>query len=109
MRKSEDRGDNMISNMHYLGIYEDAIDNAVESSENLLKLFNFNDNDINLLNYYAREYLIENGNFNEITNSIIYAYFITAKEYVESKYPNAVVTFYVNYHDSYLYLDGVEV
>lgn len=99
----------MISNIHYLGIYEDAIDDAVESSENLLRLFDFNDNDINLLNDYAREYLIENGDFNEITNSIIYAYFITAKEYVESKYQNAVVTFYVNCHDSYLYLDGVEV
>ena len=84
----------MISNIHYLGIYEDAIDDAVESSENLLRLFDFNDNDINLLNDYAREYLIENGDFNEITNSIIYAYFITTKEYVESKYPNAVVTFF---------------
>lgn len=99
----------MISNMQYLGIYEGAIDDAVESSENLLKLFDFNDNDINLLNDYAREYLIENGDFNEITNSIIYAYFTTAKEYVESKHPNAVVTFFVNCHDSHLYLDGVEV
>ena len=99
----------MISNMHYLGIYEDAINDAVESSENLLKLLDFNDNDIDLLNYYAKEYLAENGNFNDITNSIIYAYFTTAKAYVESKYPNAAVTFYVNCHDSYLYLDGVEV
>ena len=31
------------------------------------------------------------------------------KEYLESKLPNAVFTFFVNCHDSHLYLDGVEV
>lgn len=101
----------MISNMHFLGIYEDAINSAIESAENLLKHeeFEFTDWDISQLNDWAVQYLTENGSFENITDSIIYAYFSSVKEYVNKKYPNAQIDFYVNCNDSHLYYDGMEV
>ena len=101
----------MIINMHFLGIYEDAINSAIESAENLLKReeFDFTDWDIDQLNDWAVQYLAENGSFENITDSIIYAYFSSAKEYVNKKYPNAQIDFYVNCNDSHLYYDGMEV
>ena len=49
----------MISNLHFLGIYEDAINNAIESAENLMKRpeFDFNVADIDEMNDWALEYL----------------------------------------------------
>lgn len=101
----------MISNMHYLGIYEDAINDAVESAENLLKHddFDFGTQDINNMNEWAIEDLNENGSFDDITNSIINAYFSSAKAYVNKHYPDAQIEYYVNCNDSHLYYDGDEV
>ena len=101
----------MISNLHFLGIYEDAINNAIESAENLMKRpeFDFNAADIDEMNDWALEYLKENGDFSDITNSIIYAYFSSAKAYVNKYYPAAQIEWYINCNDSYLYYDGEEV
>jgi len=101
----------MISTMHYLGIYEDAINDAVESAENLLKHedFDFTTQDIDNMNEWAFEYLKENGDFGNITDSIIYAYFSSARAYVNRRYPKAQIDYYINCNDSYLYYNGDEV
>jgi hypothetical protein len=99
----------MISNLCYLGIYENAINDAIESSEELLKLFGFGVSDVVEMNEWARDYLVENGSFESITNSIICAYFSSAKAYVENVYKEVEIDFYVNGHDSHLYYDGTEV
>lgn len=101
----------MITNLQYLGIHEDAIDRAIESAENLLRCeeFDFTERDVEKLNDEAFQYLKENGNFEDITNSIIYAYYSSAKEYVNNEYPYAQIDFYVNCHDSHLYYDGMEI
>ena len=99
----------MISNLCYIGIYEDAINDAIESSEELLKLFGFGVNDVAEMNKCARDYLVENGSFEDITNSIIYAYFSSAKAYIENVYKEVEIDFYINGHDSHLYYDGAEV
>ena len=101
----------MISNLHFLRIYEDAINNAIESAENLLKLeeFGFNDDDIDNMNAMAFECLIDNGSFSNITDSIIYAYFSSARAYVNKKYPEAQIDYYINSNDSYLYYNGMVI
>ena len=101
----------MISNMHYLGKNHQAINNAVESAENLLKHedFDFTTQDIDNMNEWALEYLKENGDFGDITNSIIYAYFSSARAYVNRRYPKAQIDYYINCNDSYLYYNGDEV
>ena len=101
----------MISNLHFLGIYEDAIDNAIEKAENLLKMdeFSFDDRVINRLHNVAKENLHDYGRIENITNTIIYCYFQAVKYLVTSEYPNAQIEYYVNCNDSHLYYDGTEV
>lgn len=101
----------MITNMQYLGIYEDAINNAIEKAETLLGMeeFDFTEQDICKMNDLSLQYLNENGSFENITNSIIEAYFSTVKWYVNEKYPNAQIDYYVNCSDSHLYYDCSEV
>jgi len=100
----------MITNMQYLGIYEDAIDTAIESAENAFVECGINTIDqIHLLHENAMEYLKENGSFEEITNSIIYAYFDTAKWMINDQFPDRTVDYFVNCRDSHFIIDGHEV
>lgn len=69
----------MITNLQFLGIYTDAIDSAIESAENLLRKFGFDDSAIDEMNEWAVQNLEETGSFSDITNSIIYSYFFVRK------------------------------
>ena len=52
--------------------------------------------------------LREIGDFGDITNSIITAYFESVKN-ILAKFTTDPVTYYVNCTDSHLYIDGEEV
>ena len=99
----------MITNLQFLGIYTDAIDSAIESAENLLRKFDFDDSDIDEMNEWAVQDLEETGSFSDITNSIICSYFSSAKAYVERHFGDADIYYYINCTASHLYCDGEEV
>lgn len=99
----------MMDKLWRIGIYTDAISNAIESSENLLRKFNFDDDAISEMNEWAIQDIEEVGLFTDITNSIIRCYFSAAKEYVERFFKDADISYYVNCHDSHLYCNGKEV
>ena len=101
----------MINGLCFLGIYEDAINSAIEKAESLMKHedFDFDISDIDEMNEWALEYLKECGSFEDITNSIILAYFSSTEAYIKQKYPDADIDYYVNCMDSYLIYKGEEV
>ncbi len=105
------------------GIYEEAIKNEVEKASALLEDavkvletcdFNGYENDINALHRadldeIAMEYLKANGDFSDITNSIITAYHNAVMETVNNldafQEMGVEVTNYVNCDDSHLYVE----
>ena len=99
----------MITNLQYLGIYEGSINSAIESCEDALKRLKFSDREIDQMNEWALNKLSEIGDWYEITNSIIYAYFDTTKYMIEDKHPKVEVDYYVNGDDSHLYVNGEEI
>ena len=98
----------MFTNFQYLGIYEDAINDAIDTCESALKQVGGED-DIDDMNEYALYHLKECGSFDDITNSIISAYFSTMKYFIKKYRPDADVDYYVNGDDSHLYIDHEEV
>lgn len=90
----------MITTCKLLGIYPDAIDDAVESCENALKKLGFSDDEISDFYDMAEAELEEIGIWSEITNSIISAFFHTARDMILQKFPVLGVSYYVNCHDS---------
>lgn len=94
----------MISNLQYLCIYETAINKAIKKSEKLLAYFNFLEKDIEEMHRLAFERLIDCGDFSNITNSIIYAYFYTATDIIKRRFPDKEMDYYINCEDSHLYL-----
>ena len=100
----------MITNLQYLGIYEDSIDSAIESAEKAFEECGINTSrQIQLLHENAMEYLKECGSFESITNSIIDAYFSTAKWMINNECPDKETDYYINGYDSHFYIDGQEV
>lgn len=95
----------MITNMQYLCIYEHAIDNAVEICECAMKDCGFSEREISDMHNMAREELTEIGDWSDITNSIISAYFITTESLIKQKYEDASVSFEVNCDASYFNYD----
>ena len=99
----------MITNLQYLGIYEDAIDNAINSCEEAMKQMEFNVHDIDTMNEMAVDDLKDIGDWSDITNSIISAYFSTTKYLINKRYPELDVDYYINCSDSHFYIGGDEV
>ena len=99
----------MITNLQYLGIYEDSIDSAINSCEEALKQLEFDVSDIDRMNDYALEDLKACGDWNDITNSIINAYFSTTQWFIAQRYPEIDTDYYVNGYDSHFYIGGDEV
>ena len=96
----------------YLGIYEKAINDAVELAEYLLELFNFSESEINnKFHNCVKSYLKVYGDWENITNSIILSYFEAAKDAVTGRYPKFIskIDYYVNGADSHLYYDGADI
>lgn len=99
----------MFTNFQYLGIYEDAINDAIDTCESALKQVGASVSDIDSMNEDALCYLKECGSFDDITNSIISAYFSTVGYFIKKYKPDADVDYYVNGNDSHLYIDREEV
>lgn len=100
--------------LEYIGIYPRSIRKAVNVAEDALSRVDL-DNYIDELNEGAIEMLKEVGDWSQITNSIIFAYFTVARDIIESKAePNKdedkrMCEIYVNGYDSHFYIDGEEV
>lgn len=98
-----------MTNLQYLRIYPDAIDSAIDSAENAMNFCGLGDytyiDDMNEEAFSNLNYL---GSFENITNSIISAYFSTAAAFIE-KYATKKykVDYYINCSDSDFYVDGV--
>lgn len=97
----------MITACQLLGIYPDAIEAAVEKCEDALNDLGFDHNEINDLHDMAATELEEIGNWSDITNSVISAYFHTAKDMIREKFPKLEVEYYVNCHDSSFDVDSL--
>ena len=89
-----------------LGIYEDAINSAIETAEHAVRHAGLGKSGINDLHEMALEELKESGSFDDITNSIIDAYFIVAKDMIRQSFPKLECDFYVNCEDSDFYING---
>ena len=94
----------MISNLQWLGIYEDAIDRAVETAERAVR--EYTHRTIQDLWDCAEYTLHECGSFEDITNSIIFALFSTACGFVENEHDDYTVDYYVNCDDSDIIING---
>lgn len=99
----------MMTNLAFLNIYPDAIDDAIESCEDAMKELGFTISEIDDMNECAMEDLKEIGSFDDITNSIISAYYHAAASMIEDKYPGISVDYYVNCHDSPFTVDKPEI
>jgi len=99
----------MITNMQYLGIYEDAIDTAINTCEEAMKQMEFSIHDIDTMNELALEDLKSMGSWDDITNSIIQAYFSTTAYLINKRHPDLDVDYYVNCHDSHFYIGQEEI
>ena len=99
----------MISNLAYLGIYEDAINSAIDTCEEALKSLDFSVDDIDNMNEWAVDDLKQIGSWDDITNSIIEAYFSTTAYMINERFPDKECDYYVNCDDSHFYIDNEEV
>lgn len=98
----------MITTLQYLGIYEDAIENAVATAENALTQLDL-DYCIDELNESAFEDMKALNDWEHITNTIISAYFACAQSIIERELPDVDTDYYVNCDDSHFYIGGDEV
>lgn len=98
-----------MSNIRFLGIYEEEIDKAVNSSELAMKREGFTEKEIDEMNDMVLEQLEECGNWSDITNSIIDAYFTVAADLIRQRRKDTEVSYYVNGMDSHFYINGEEV
>ena len=98
-----------MSNIRFLGIYEEEIDKAVNSSELALKQEGFTEKEIEEMNDMALEQLEECGDWSNITNSIIDAYFTVTADLIKQRRKDKEVSYYVNEMDSHFYIDGEEI
>lgn len=98
----------MITTLQYLGIYEDAIENAVTTAENALTQLDL-DYCIDELNESAFEDMKAINDWEHITNTIIAAYFACAQSIIERELPDVDTDYYVNCDDSHFYIGGDEV
>lgn len=98
-----------MSNIRFLGIYEEEIDKAVDSSELALKQEGFTEKEIDEMNDMVIEQLEECGDWSNITNSIIDAYFTVTADLIKQRGLGVNVSYYVNGMDSHFYIDGEEI
>jgi len=98
-----------MSILNNLTIWEDAICSGVNTAEEALRQLGL-ENCINELHRIAEAVLVDSGNWTHITNSIIYAYFYTAKDIIERELVSSVdIDYYVNCDDSHFYIGDDEV
>lgn len=98
-----------MSNIRFLGIYEEEINNAVDISELAMKREGFTEKEIEEMNDMVIEQLEECGDWSNITNSIIDAYFTVTADLIKQRGLGVNVSYYVNGMDSHFYIDGEEI
>lgn len=98
-----------MSNIRFLGIYEEEINNAVDISELAMKREGFTEKEIEEMNDMVIEQLEECGDWSNITNSIIDAYFTVTADLIKQRGLGVDVSYYVNGMDSHFYINGEEV
>lgn len=98
-----------MSDIRFLGIYEEEIDKAVDSSELALEQEGFTEKEIGEMNDMVIEQLEECGDWSNITNSIIDAYFTVTADLIKQRRKDVKVSYYVNGMDSHFYIDGEEI
>ena len=90
-----------------VGIYEDGINDAIDTALLIADKYNLSARDIH---NRAEAWLCECGDFSDITNSIISAYFSVTAGLLSEKHPKLDIDYYVNGTlDSHFYIDGEEV
>lgn len=99
----------MMRNLAFLRIYPHAIDSAIEKCAKAMKDLGFTVSGLDDMNDAALEDLKEIGTFDDITNSIIAAYYGTAKCMIEERYPGIEVDYYVNCDDSPFIVNKPEI
>ena len=98
-----------MSNIRFLGIYEEEINNAVNTSELAMKREGFTEKEIEEMNDMVIEQLEECGDWSNITNSIIDAYFTVTADLIKQRGLGVNVSYYINGMDSRFYIDGEEI
>ena len=94
--------------MNCLSIYEEAINNGVDTAEEALRQLEL-EYRINDLHEGAIEEMQAINDWNHITNTIIGAYFSVAKSIIEQERPDVDTDYYVNCNDSHFYIGDDEV
>ena len=98
-----------MSNIRFLGTYEEEINNAVNTSELAMKREGFTEKEIEEMNDMVIEQLEECGDWSNITNSIIDAYFTVTADLIKQRGLGVNVSYYINGMDSRFYIDGEEI
>lgn len=98
-----------MSNIRFLGIYEEEINNAVDISELAMKREGFTEKEIKEMNDMVLEHLEECGDWSNITNSIIDAYFTITADLIKQRRKDKEVSYYINGMDSHFYINGEEI
>lgn len=100
----------MITNLQYLGIYEDSINMAIDIAEQAVDAYvTSSSHPVDDLADLATDWLQECGSFENITNSIIAAWFSSASSMIERDNPKLVVDYFINCDDSHFYINGEEI
>lgn len=90
-----------------VGIYADGINDAIDTALLIADKYNLS---AMVIHKHAEAWLCECGDFADITNSIISAYFSVTAELLSEKHPKLDIDYYVNGSlDSHFYIDGEEV
>lgn len=74
-----------------------------------MKQEGFTEKEIEEMNYMVIEQLEECGDWSNITNSIIDAYFTVTADLIKQRRKDVKVSYYVNGMDSHFYIDGEEI
>lgn len=90
----------------FLCIYPQAIESAKSACETALEQMGISTCD---LDNEAEHAFKECSNLDDITNSIIYAYFETTKGMIEAAGKNVECSYYINCDDSHFYINGEEM
>lgn len=90
-----------------IGLYPDTVNDKIGTAIDAVCTFCGDQYEREFVNESV-ERLKEIGSFEDITNSCILAFFITAKDYISQK-ARKNVEYYINCTDSHLYVDGEEV
>ena len=97
----------MISNLQYLGIYEGAIDRAIDIAERAVEEYvTSSSHPVDDLASDAYDWLQSCGSFEDITNSIISAWFTTACAMIGRDNSDLDIDWFVNCDDSNIIING---